>query len=99
MRNEVTAQMQKLTAGFCGFFDKKIRRGRNKFGQRKLERSPVFGGLFAQSILSFSFFLAVVAKNLVEWEPWIRGETGFVLLVRSKGPKIMGPVTLKSPIV
>jgi hypothetical protein len=37
----------------------------------------------AQLILSFSFFLlvvvVVVAKNLVEWEPWIRGETGFVL--------------------
>jgi hypothetical protein len=87
--------MQMLTAGFCGFLDKKIRRGRNKFGQRKFERSPVFGGLFAQLILSF--FCFQVAKNLVEREPWIRGEPGFVGEV--KGPKIMGSVTLKSPIV
>jgi hypothetical protein len=89
MRNEVTAQMQMLTAGFCGFFDRKIRRGRNKFGQRKFERSPVFGGLFAQLILSF-FFCFQVAKNLVEREPWIRGETGFVLLVRSRAPRLWG---------
>jgi hypothetical protein len=30
MRNEVTAQMQMLTAGFCGFFDKKIREERER---------------------------------------------------------------------